>query len=71
MVGKMELEKLDRKTRKLMAMYGALHPEADVDRLYLQKCDGGRGLIGLEWKVVCKQKYIALRSTSILRKRRY
>ena len=45
---KMELEELDRKTRKLMRMYGAHQPKVDVDRLYLQKCDGGRGLIGLE-----------------------
>ena len=45
---KMELEELDRKTRKLMTMYGAQHPKADADRLYLQRRDGGRGLIGLE-----------------------
>ena len=45
---KMELEQLDRKTRELMAMYGAKHPKADVDRLYLEKCEGGRDLIGLE-----------------------
>ena len=29
---KMDLEELDRKTRKLMTMYGAHHPKADVDR---------------------------------------
>lgn len=45
---KNELEELDRKTRKLMTMYGAHHPKADVDRLYLKRCDGGRGLIGAE-----------------------
>ena len=45
---KNELEELDRKTRKLMSMYGAQHPKADVDRLYLKRCDGGRGLIGVE-----------------------
>ena len=28
--------------------YGAHHPKADVGRLYLQKCEGGRGLIGLK-----------------------
>ena len=31
-----------------MTMYGTHHPKADVDRLYLQKCEGGRGLLGLE-----------------------
>ena len=43
----MELAELDRKTRKLMTMYGAQLHKADVDRLYLQRCEGGRGLIGL------------------------
>ena len=32
---RMELKVLDRKTRKLMIIYGAQHPKADVDRLYL------------------------------------
>ena len=45
---KMELEELHYKTRKLMAMYGAHHPKADVDRLYLQRCERGRGLVRLE-----------------------
>ena len=31
-----------------MTMYGAHHPKADVDRLCLQRCEGGRGLLGLE-----------------------
>ena len=30
-----ELKALDKKTRKLMTMNGALHPGADVDRLYV------------------------------------
>ena len=29
-------------------MYGAQHLKADVDRLYLQQCEGWRGMIGLE-----------------------
>ena len=29
-------------------MYDAQHPKADVNRLYLKRCDGGRGLIGVE-----------------------
>ena len=40
----MELEELDRRTRKMMTMYGAHHPKADVDRLYLERCERGRGL---------------------------
>ena len=44
----MELEEVDRKTRKLVTMYEAHHPKEEVDRLYLQRHEGGRGLIGLE-----------------------
>ena len=29
---KSELQAIDRKTRKLFTMYGALHPKSDVDR---------------------------------------
>ena len=45
---KEELQKLDRKTRKLMTMYGVLHPKSDVDRIYISRKEGGRGLIGCE-----------------------
>ena len=45
---KNELEEMDRKTRKLMTMYGAQHPKADIDRLYLKRREGGRGLLGVE-----------------------
>ena len=42
-----ELNSLDRKTNTIMTMYGAFHPKKDVDRLYLTRRDGGRGLISL------------------------
>ena len=29
-------------------MYGALHPKSDVDRLYIPKKEGARGLISIE-----------------------
>ena len=45
---KMELEELDWRAKKLMTMYGAHNPKADVDSLYLQRCEGRRGLLGLE-----------------------
>ena len=45
---KLELEELDRKTRKLTTIYGAYHPKGDVDRLYMNRSLGGRGLIGVE-----------------------
>ena len=29
-------------------MYGALHPKSDVDRIYIQREKGGKGLISCE-----------------------
>ena len=43
-----ELKSLGRTTRKTMTMYGAFHPKSDVDRLYLKRHGGGRGLISIE-----------------------
>ena len=46
---KSELQAIDRKTRKLFTMYGALHPKSsDVNRLYIPRKEGGRGLISIE-----------------------
>ena len=45
---KSELQGIDRKIRKLFAIYGALHPKSDVDRLYIPRQEGGRGLISIE-----------------------
>ena len=45
---KSEIEKLDRKTRKILTMNGMHHPRADVDRLYIKRKDGGRGLLELQ-----------------------
>ena len=45
---KSELEAIDRKTRKLFTIYGALHPKSDVGRLYIPRKEGGRGLISTE-----------------------
>ena len=67
----MELEELDRRTRKLMTMYGVHHPKADVDRLYLQRCEGGRGLLGLEdcvqVEVHSLEKYLSTSKEKILK----
>ena len=43
-----ELKDLDRKSRKTMTMYGGLYPKSDVDRLYVKRKEGGRGLISVE-----------------------
>ena len=46
-----ELEDLDRKTRKLMTANHALHPQSDVDRLYLPRQTSGRGLLQVKQTV--------------------
>ena len=43
-----ELRTLDRKTRKLLKIYRSLHLQADVDRLYVKRAQGGRSLISIE-----------------------
>ena len=37
-----------RQTRKLFTIYGALHPKSDVDRLYIPRKEGRRGLISIQ-----------------------
>ena len=39
---------MDQRTRKLMTMHKALHPRYDVDRLYVSRKEGGRGLASIE-----------------------
>ena len=46
-----ELEDLDRKTRKFMTANHALHPQSDVDRLFLPRQTGGRGLLQVKQTV--------------------
>ncbi|PNF23741.1 hypothetical protein B7P43_G17247 [Cryptotermes secundus] len=38
---KEEIQKLDRKTRKILTTYGQHHPRADIDRLYVPRKEGG------------------------------
>ena len=45
---KSELQVIDRKVRKLFTIYGALHPNSDVDRSYITRKEGRRGLISIE-----------------------
>ena len=42
------MKQLDRTTRKIINMYKALHPRDSVERLYLPREKGGRGLISVE-----------------------
>ena len=41
----LDLQRLDRKTRKLLTSHHMHRPKADVDRLYLPRKNGGREMI--------------------------
>jgi len=43
-----EIKKIERKTRKMLTMYKIHHPKADIDRLYVKRKEGGRGLVPIE-----------------------
>ena len=45
---KSKLQAIDRKTRKLFTIYGALHPKSDVDRSFIRSKEEGRDLISIE-----------------------
>ena len=45
-IDKKEDDEINRKTKKVMTMNKELHPRSDVDRLYVSRMEGGRGLIG-------------------------
>ena len=39
-----ELKDVDMKSRKIITMYGALHPKSDAEGLYIKMKEVGRGL---------------------------
>jgi len=43
-----EIKKINRKTIKMLKMYKTHHPKADIDRLYVKRKGGGRGLVQIE-----------------------
>ena len=43
-----DIKQIDRKTRNMLTMYKMHHPKADVDRLYVKRKAGGRGLLRVE-----------------------
>jgi len=45
---KLELAQMDVKTRKILTMNGIFHKKGNVDRLYLKRNEGGRGLMSVE-----------------------
>ena len=42
-----ELEIIERKIRKMLQQYNAMHSQSDVTRLYLPRKNGGRELINI------------------------
>ena len=42
-----ELEEIDRETRNMLKKYHLLHVNSDVDRLYISRKNGGRGLLNI------------------------
>ena len=45
---KAELQEVNRCTRKRITIYKGMHPRSDVDRLYVERSKGGRGLMSVE-----------------------
>ena len=50
---------MDRKTRKLLTIYRSMHPQGDVDRLYMKRVAGGRGLQSVEETVELEEASLA------------
>jgi hypothetical protein len=42
------IKQIDRKTRKMLTTYKMHHPKADIDRLYVKRKEGERGLVQVE-----------------------
>ena len=57
---KEEVKEMDRKTRKIITMYGGLHPRSNVERLYLPWSEGGRALVSIEDCVNDERENLAL-----------
>ena len=43
-----KLKDVNEKSRKTITRYRAFHPKTDLDRLYIKKKEGGRGLMSVE-----------------------
>ena len=51
---------MNRTTRKTLTMYEALHPKSDIDRLYLKRKHGERGLISIKTCVRSEENNLGL-----------
>ena len=54
-----ELRELEQMTRKQMNVYKSLHSRSDIDRLYVTRKKGGRGLRSLEVLVLIEKTSLA------------
>jgi len=54
-----EIRKFDRKTRKVLTIYKLYYPKGDIDRLYVKRKGGGRGLLQIEATYKAEIMYIA------------
>ena len=45
---RLQLEEVDRRSRKLLTMHNGFHLKSNVDWLYLSRSEGGRGYIGVQ-----------------------
>ena len=45
---KAELQEIDLRTQKRLTIYKGMHRRSDVDRLYVERSEGGRGLMSVE-----------------------
>ena len=43
-----KLQKMNQRTRKHLVMHNALHPRDDVDRMYVSRKEGRRGLVSIQ-----------------------
>ena len=61
----LECAELDRLTRKQMTLFKALHPCADVDRLYVTHKKGGKGLVSVADVVSLKKHSLLVYVTNL------
>ena len=54
-----EINGVDVKTRKVLTMTGSFHPNSDIDKLYISRKSGGRGLKSI--KILFESRILALR----------
>ena len=54
-----DIKQIDIKARKILTMTGNFHPNSDIDKLYVDRKSGGRGLRFI--KIMFESRLVALR----------